>query len=431
MHGWYYTPPLVAYCDEGGVISRHAVLHVIYFPAMKTANAKLLRMLVHLDAQYEAARKILYGILHFATTNHHWEVQFTDRELPYGNLSFYRDWKPDAIITDCRCHTIDNAAFTATSGRAAVFVNTTPPRGWRRPCAVLESDNAQIGKTAAAFFLHKKLANFAYIGDANPRSWDKARYEAFSESIGAADATVHCFSKPTESSWATHEKTIAGWLKSLPMPCGVFAAYDIRGKHILDACRFAGLSVPEQIQVLGVDDETHICEQTVPTLSSIAPDYEAGGFAAAEFLDGVLRGSESRRMAEGQPRHIAFGIRGVVERMSTTDIYGTAQRITAAKKFIRQYATTQIGVGDVAAAVGVSPRVLQRNFRAVTGTTILDAIQEVRLEKAKSLLRKTTIPVNNLATFCGFSSPSHLKRLFKARLGTTMSAWRTSATKLS
>ena len=122
---------------------------------MKTANAKLLRMLVHLDAQYEAARKILYGILHFATTNHHWEVQFTDHEPPYGNLSFYRDWKPDAIITDCRCHTIDNAAFAATSGRAAVFVNTTPPGGWRPPCAVLEPDNAHIGKTAAEFFLHK------------------------------------------------------------------------------------------------------------------------------------------------------------------------------------------------------------------------------------------------------------------------------------
>lgn len=399
---------------------------------MKTANTKLLRMLVHLDAQYEAARKILYGILHFATTNHHWEVQFTDRELPYGNLSFYRDWKPDAIITDCRCHTVDNEAFAAASGRAAVFVNTAPPKGWRHPYAVLEPDNAQIGKTAAAFFLHKKLANFAYIGDASPRSWDSARHTAFCESIGAEDAaTVHRFDKPTENSWAMHEKTIASWLKSLPMPCGVFAAYDIRGKHILDACRFAGLSVPEQIQVLGVDDETYICEQTVPTLSSIAPDYEAGGFAAAEFLDRVLRGPERGNAARGQPRHIAFGIRGIVERMSTTDIYGTAQRITAAKKFIRQYATTQIGVGDVAAAVGVSPRVLQRNFRAVTGTTILDAIQEVRLEKAKSLLRKTTIPVNNLATFCGFNSPSHLKRLFKARLGTTMSAWRSDTTRLT
>ena len=390
-------------------------------------KTKVSRMLVHLDAQYEAARKMLNGILRFAATNSRWEVQFTDRELPYANLSFYGEWKPDAIITDCRCHTIDSESFAAIGSKIAVFVSTEPPQGWNLPCAIIESDDALIGKTAASFFRHKKIANYAYIGDSRQKEWDKARHAAFCETLGEDHAAVvHRFGNFSGKDWSAQEKAIAKWLKSLPKPCGLFAAYDMRGKHVLDACRIAGISVPEQIQVLGVDDESHICEQTAPTLSSIAPDFEAGGFTAAKFVDGVLCGGDTPPQP-GNPRRLKFGVKGVVERMSTTDIYGMAQRITAAKRFIRQYATTQIGTGDVAAAIGVSQRVLQRNFKEITGKTVLDEIQTVRLEKAKDMLRKTNIPVNNLSAFCGFSSASHLKRLFKAKFGMTMSAWRSSS----
>lgn len=302
-------------------------------------------------------------------------------------------------------------------------MNSEPPKEWRRPFAILEPDNRQIGRTAADFFLRKKLAGFAYIGDVDARSWDKERECAFCASLHASGVTANRFNLSPDSSWVAHEKTIANWLKYLPKPCGIFASHDIRGKHVLDICRRMGLSIPEQIQVLGVDDEAYICEQTVPSLSSISPDCESGGFTAAKFLDAILNGNITKD--DGSPtRHIMFGVKGIVERMSTTDTYGLAQRVASARKYIEKHAAAGIGVADVASAAGVSLRILQRNFRTVTGTTILDAIQEVRLAKVKELLHKTNVPMKNLATLCGFRSASHLKRLFKSKFGITMSEWR-------
>ena len=203
----------------------------------------------------------------------------------------------------------------------------------------------------------------------------------------------------------------------------MWAAFDQRAKHVLDACRLAGISVPSQIQVLGVDNDALICEQTVPSLSSLMPDFESGGFAAAGFLDGVLRGG---RGGGGRTRlHLA--LKGVVERLSTADVNGTARRISAAREFIRQHATSDIDVPQVASFLGVSTRLLQRDFRAVTGKTVLRWIQDEKLVHVKEMLRKTTTPIDGIGPFCGFRSPAHLKTLFKARFGMTMSAYRMSA----
>ena len=226
---------------------------------------------------------------------------------------------------------------------------------------------------------------------------------------------------PDATSWRAQGKSLAQWLLSLPKPCGVWAAFDQRAKHVLDACRLAGLNVPSQIQVLGVDNETYICEQTVPSLSTLMPDFENGGFLAAEFLDSALHGGADRRTT------LHFAFKGVVERLSTADVNGTARRISAAREFIRQHATSGIDVPHVASALGISVRLLQRDFRAVTGKTVLQGIQEEKLLRVKEMLRKTTTPIDNIGRFCGFKSPAHLKTLFKARFGMTMSAFRSSS----
>ena len=192
----------------------------------------------------------------------------------------------------------------------------------------------------------------------------------------------------------------------------------------------AELNVPNQIQVLGVDDETYICEQTVPSLSSLKPDFENGGFAAAEFLDGVLHGLP-QPAGKGRRRVLNFAFKGVVERMSTADVNGTARRITAAREFIRQHATSGIDVPHIASALGVSVRLLQRDYRAVTGHTVLEDLQSAKLEHVKAMLRTTTTPIDAIGPFCDFKSPAHLKTLFKARFGMTMSTYRKSASTTS
>ena len=394
---------------------------------MKDGRQGKLRMLVHVDMRYASAREIVGGILRFAAMRHEWEIQFAGGHPSNEPLEDYSTWRPDALVIDGGCRFLAKGKLAQIAGRAAVFVNAMPPRGWRRPCAVLSTDERALAAEAARFLRGKGLSHFAFVGAPGGRRWSDARQRSFKAALKDMDMELEVFEANPATSWLEQENMLVKWLKSLPKPCGIWAAFDQRAKHVLDACRLAGISVPSQVQVLGVDNEALICEQTVPSLSSLMPDFESGGFAAASFLDGILRGGRERKADDGGRATLHFAFKGVVERLSTADVNGTARRISAANEFIRQHATSGIDVPHVASALGISVRLLQRDFRAVTGKTVLQRIQEEKLLHVKEMLRKTTTPIDNIGQFCGFKSPAHLKTLFKASFGMTMSAYRLSA----
>lgn len=395
---------------------------------MKDKRPGKLRMLVHVDMRYASARELVGGILRFAAMRHEWEIQFAGGHPSNEPLEDFSTWRPDALVIDGGYRCLPARKLSLIAGRATVFVNATPPRGWHRPCALLSTDERVLGAEAAKLLRGKGLSHFAFVGAPGGRWWSDARQRSFKAALKDMSMGLEVFEANPEMSWLEQENMLVEWLKSLPKPCGIWAAFDQRAKHILDACRLAGISVPSQVQVLGVDNETLICEQTVPSLSSLMPDFESGGFAAANFLDGILRGGKERLAGDGGRTTLHFAFKGVVERLSTADVNGTARRISAAREFIRQHATSGIDVPHVASALGISVRLLQRDFRAVTGKTVLQGIQEEKLLRVKEMLRKTTTPIDNIGRFCGFKSPAHLKTLFKARFGMTMSAYRISST---
>ena len=138
-----------------------------------------------------------------------------------------------------------------------------------------------LATEAAALFRRKGLSHFAFVGSPGAERWSEARRRFFRAALKDMGFNLNVFAPaPGIRSWRTRGNELAKWLVSLPKPCGVWAAFDQRAKHVLDACHLAGLNVPSQIQVLGVDNETYICEQTVPSLSSLMPDFENGGFLA-------------------------------------------------------------------------------------------------------------------------------------------------------
>ena len=396
---------------------------------MEKSQSGILKMLAHLDMRHAASREAVSGIMRFVATHHNWEVRFAGAHPSNESLEHFGDWHPDALVIDSSCHSLAPKELAAIAGRATVFAETAVPAGWRRPCATITTDDHALAVEAAKLFRQKGLAHFAFVGSPGKELWSEARRRFFHSAVKAMGYTVHDF-EPTGSaaSWREQELALSSWLNALPKPCGIWAAFDQRAKHVLDVCRLAGLSVPNQIQVLGVDDEAYICEQTVPSLSSIKPDFENGGFKAAQFLDDVLSGNPSSSSSKRNKRTLLqFAIKGVVERLSTADVNGTARRITTAREFIRKHATSGIDVPHIATALGVSVRLLQRDYRAVTGRTVMDDIQSAKLEHVKNLLRTTTIPIDTIGPFCDFKSPSHLKTLFKARFGMTMSDYRKSA----
>jgi len=384
-----------------------------------------IKFLVHLDMRYSAAREMTGGILRFASLHQPLEVQFASDTPSNESFDFYREWHPDAIITDDTYHALGDKRFSAICGRAAVFVNTTPPKQFRWPKALLTTDEEALARGAADLFLRKGLANFAFVETPCPRSWSSNRREHFHKFLAAKGKELYVFPPTGSIPWREQRTALSTWLKALPKPCGVWVAYDQRAKHVLDACIHARIPVPEQIQLLGTDNESYICEQLTPSLSSLAPDFDSGGFRSAEFLYALLQGNLK---VPSETVHLKFGLSSILERLSTEDINGTARRVTAAQSLIRRFATKGFGVMDIASSLGVSQRLLQKNYRMVTGRTVCSDIILERLMHPKRLLRKTTIPIGSIGSQCGFANDGNLKVMFKRTFGCTMSAYRRGTT---
>lgn len=342
----------------------------------------------------------------------------------YGNyepglnrLLCFREWKPDGVVLGDYTKYVARD-IPAVECRAAVFVNAPAPEGLPIPVASVRCDNAAVARMAVDFFARKKFGAFAYVGTPEGDVWSRERETAFADAVMERGGEVRVFRAPHRRDFLAAERDLGDWLMGIPKPCGILAANDQRARHVLDACAVRGIPVPEHVQVLGVDDDELVCDQTVPALSSIVPDYEQGGWLAIETVTGLLDGTVTDRMVR------RFGVKGIVERASTQDIGGVGRMVSMAQAFIRLHADSDIAVPDIARAVGVSQSLLEKNFRAMTGITVCRALQERRLTLVCRMLETTNTPIARIGEFCGFNDDLWLKRLFRRRFGMTMREWR-------
>ena len=310
----------------------------------------------------------------------------------------------------------------------------------RRSVSIVCDDDA-VSEAAASLLVRHDLTEFGYVGsrlNATGAGWDAVRREAFVKALGARGFSAHIY-EPTP--WRGGSKAeftaLAAWLRALPKPCGLFVAYDQRAMRVLNICRAKGIAVPEQIQIVSADNEEWICESTLPTLTSIEPDFEGAGYRAAEALLNMINNAECRMHNAQCTMHNAqctmraagewtetFGVRRVVERMSTTDAHGSLSRAVRARDYIRTHTGEPLSVAAIAKKLGCSTRMLQKSYRTVYGATVRDDIAEARLEKAKRLLAETKTPVGEIPGLVGFESPLHFARHFKRRTGMSMRDWR-------
>jgi LacI family transcriptional regulator len=214
---------------------------------------------------------------------------------------------------------------------------------------------------------------------------------------------------------------IAAWLKSLPKPVGIMACYDSRGQQVLDACRNAGFAVPDEVAVIGVDNDELLCELASPPLSSVIPDAHRAGYAAAARLDRLMAGKTVAPTAELVPPL------GVASRQSTDALALDDKDIVQAVRLIREHACEGINVADVLRAVPLSRRVLEQRFQKLLGRTPREEILQVRLARVKQLLGETELALYQIAERTGFEHVEYLSVVFKRETGLTPSAWRTGA----
>jgi len=285
---------------------------------------------------------------------------------------------------------------------AGRFVPTLP---W------VETDDVAIARLAAVHLIERGFKHLAFCGDQR-FAWSRQRGEAFTHFVAKSGRSVHVApetEKPGEPS--KDAAVLLSWLRSLPQPVGIFACYDNRGLQVLDACRQLGLAVPEQVAVLGVDNDELLCELAYPPLSSVIPDARRAGYEAAAVLDGMMQGKAPRAL------EIRIPPRGIHARQSTDVLAIEDPHVVQALRYIREHACDPIDVSDVVRIVPVSRRVLEKHFLRALNRTPHAEILATRLARVRQLLSDTDLSLEEIARRSGFDHPEYLSVVFKRELG--------------
>ena len=296
----------------------------------------------------------------------------------------------------------------------------------RKRTAFIKHDSAATTCLAVEELKSLGRKHLAYAGFLEPTYWSEERAAAFRSETDGMDCESHFFlydrNRPFKDALDLQMR-LRQWLETIPKPCGILAANDFMGEQILAACFELGIDVPHQMAVIGIDNEEIRCEHLRPTLTSVEPDFRRAGYLAAEGLADMLSGSGK---ADGYRK---FGPARIVRRQSTAVTPVKNEKVSEALETIRLKACSGIKAVEILSQMGGSRSSAERLFRKVTGRSVLEKLNERRLEEVKCLLASPDVKIDSLADFCGYRSKSFLRRHFKEKTGMTMQEWRRSHTR--
>ena len=373
----------------------------------------MLHVLVDMPTNTRVGEELLRGILRFARSRPYWSLSLVRRhDLPprsgEGRLARY-----DGTIA----YQASTTLYLPAIRRGLPHVGSALAPHHRLFAAEIACDNASVARLAAEHLLSRGFRHFAFVGSRPDLRWSRERRALFRRELRARGFRCAAFEAPPDATDGD-DRALAAWLAALPRPVAVFADCDIRARDVLDACRDAGLAVPDDVAVLGVDDDELLCETVAPALSSVAMDVEEAGRRAAESLDAAMRG------APVAARRVAFGGVRVVARASTAHFVGRDPLVAKARSAIAAGVGERLAVSELARRLGVSRRTLEVRFRSETGGPVGAAILDARLERAKDLLRTMSLSLEEIAAACGICAASHMATLFRRRFGAPPSSFR-------
>jgi LacI family transcriptional regulator len=301
----------------------------------------------------------------------------------------------------------------------------------------LRPDSYRLGQMAAEHFIERGFQRFAFCGYAG-RRWSDERCRGLTDRLDEACFACEIYEPPravSRHTWDKERPVLRDWVESLSQPVAVLAANDIRGRQMIEVAHLLDRAVPEEVAVLGVDNDVMLCELGDPPLSSIALSAERAGYAAAERLDRMMQAAAEgtpsssaragRRRREPSPEaEILVEPVEVITRQSTDVVAADDAAVAGALRFIRENARFPIGVEDVVERSGLSRRTLQVRFQKTLGRPVREEIQRARLALARQLLLETDLPVWQVAEGAGFNSLSYLERVFRRETGMSLGRFR-------
>lgn len=389
-------------------------------PAANPASRELPpRVLLIFDPRIEETAAILHGITEIGHQVGPWAYFFDDEARAAVDRGWLceNDWA--GVISR---HTTPMLVETCRERRIPlVDLNDSPAN---HGITKIRPANPSIGRIGAEHLLNGGFRNFAFCGYDNT-NWSQERCAGFTQAIKQAGFTclVHNTSYPGVLSpeWDRSEaQKLTEWFKQLPLPTAIMTCHDMRALQVLAAANNAGLRVPEDVAILGVNNDTIRCELATPPLSSVATSPTVAGRKAAELLARIMAGDETAKT------EIRIEPDGVVVRRSSDMLAVPDKGVAAALRFIREHACDGINVDQVLPHAAMSRAQIEKKFREYLGRSPQAEIRRVQVLKIRQLLAETELPLKHIAELTGFEYMEYMSYVFKRAVGMSPGAYRRS-----
>ncbi|MCA9081057.1 MAG: XylR family transcriptional regulator [Planctomycetaceae bacterium] len=357
------------------------------------------------------ARGLLQGIVAYQREHESWSISLPEQERAARPPAWLKNWRGDGIIA--RIETQEMAQALRRKRLPLVDVSAArhvPGIPW------VETDDAEVAKLGFEHLSERGFRSFAFCGDPSFK-WSRWREDYFVKLVGDAGHPCTVFSaSPSDgshSSWRAEQQRLSDWIAQAPKPVGVLACYDIMAQRLLDACRDINIEVPDEVAVLGIDNDQLLCDLSTPPLSSIQLDAHRTGYEAAALLDRMMGGHRTEAVPYLIPPL------GVATRKSTDILAIDDPDIVAAWRFVRENACRGINVQDILRQVPLSRRALETRFQKVVGRTPHQEIMRIKIKRVEELLLGTDMTLTEIAATAGFAHVEYLSVAFKKATGMT------------
>lgn len=385
---------------------------------MPKTRRRIPRVALLVETTRTYTRELLAGVRRYIAEHGPWSTFIELRALDSSPPPWLKHWDGDGIIS--RTFTQEMAEAIKASGVPAVEVRSS------KLCKQLPfvgMDNHLIGRIVAEHFYNRGYRRFA-VYSLETETFFEQRVQNFVSTAKAANCscTVLPETQPESvSDWEQSQARLIDWLAKLPKPVGIFAATDQLGVRLLDACQRAGIGVPEEVAVVGAENEETLCEFSTPPLTSLRYDGATVGYRAAEVLDRLMSGKKPKQM------ETLVSPRGIVVRASSDDLVINDQLVARASRLMREGAGTGITVDEVCRKLNASRSTLERRMKAALGRSPKEEIQRLRFRVVERLLSDTDLTIDAIAEQTGFTHSHYFQSAFRERYGETPGAFRRAA----
>ena len=382
--------------------------------ASSSTPARIPQVAVLVDTSRSYGRDIVRGIRRYVAEHGPWSLYLEPRDLHSRFPDWLKDWPGDGILS----RTVDAAMLRqlkATKLPVIELRSTLLPHSF----PFVGMDNSIVGTRVAEHLRNRGFQRFACYLDTS-EAFFVERSECYGQTLRAHGFECSIFKSSRRLRWDEHQRALSEWLTSLDKPVGVFAVNDQLGFWLLDAARRAGIAVPEEVAVVGAENDNMLCDTASPPLSSVRLRGQAVGYEAARLLDEWM--AKRRVPKPGEKHLLAPG--DIFVRQSSDIVAVEDPRIAAALRFIRQHATEQIDVTRVARETALSRSVLERRMKALIGRSPGEEINRIRFAAVEQLLTQTDLTLDAIAARCGFTHPQYMAEAFRKRSGMTPGEFR-------